>query len=216
MKRISLPFLFLISSIIEVHVQAADREAVVIEVRKNVSLAKSEKVYKNYFINGGENLGLKKGIRVDVLRRLPLHDPLKNISVGDLRVKVAEMEIIHSEGSLSVAKLISQETNETRPLLDYDAVMIGDRLDLTSLREPKKQEKSVADNELAEAQKVALLQRSDKAKNLIKEGEQNLGKLANLQSTDVAKKTTEGRKVASISNGKKGSSPKKPALKKKK
>lgn len=174
MKKIHLPILFLLFSVLEVQVQAADGEAVVIEVKKNIQLSKNEKVYKNFFINGGENLGLKKGHIVDVLRRVPFHDPLKNISVGDIRVKVGELEIIHADGQLSVARQIGLEDPENRPVLDYEAVMVGDRLDLASSRAPKK---------------MALLNPPNEAKQLMKEGEQNLKMLVNSKST---------RKIASV------------------
>jgi hypothetical protein len=174
MKKIHLPILFLLFSVLEVQVQAADGEAVVIEVKKNIQLSKNEKVFKNFLINGGENLGLKKGSIVDVLRRVPFHDPLKNISIGDIRVKVAELEIIHADGLLSVARQITMENPENRPVLDYEAVMVGDRLDLTSTRAPKK---------------MALLNPPNEAKQLMKEGEQNLQMLVNSKST---------RKIASV------------------
>lgn len=218
--------LFLLCSVMEVQVQAAETEAVVIEVRKTISMSKNDKVYKNYFINGGELLGLKKGTIVDVLRRLPLHDPIKNISIGDLRVKVGEIEIIHADTLLSVARLISQDSPENRPVLDYEAVMVGDRLDLASVRTPKKAVTVNVDSagvptEL-EGEKVALLSRSDKAKSLIKEGEQHLETLANLKMKTNTK-SSASRQVASVANEKasekatkKASPSKKPMLKKKK
>ncbi len=194
MKRIHLPILFLLFSVLEVQVQAADGEAVVIEVKKNIQLSKNEKVFKNFFINGGENLGLRKGHIVDVLRRVPFHDPLKNISVGDIRVKVAELEIIHADGLLSVARQITMEDPENRPVLDYEAVMVGDRIDLASTRAPKK---------------MALLNPPNEAKQLMKEGEQNLKLLVNSKAT---------RKIASVERvtSKKPKSLKKAALQKKK
>ncbi len=221
MRKLNL-VLFLLFSVLEVQVQAAESEAVVIEVRKTISMSKNDKVYKNYFINGGELLGLKKGTIVDVLRRLPLHDPIKNISIGDLRVKVGEIEIIHSDSLLSVARLISQDSPENRPVLDYEAVMVGDRLDLASVRAPKKMDTVNVDSagvptEL-EGEKVALLSRSDKAKSLIKEGEQHLETLANLKMKTNTK-SSSGRQVASIVAEKaikKASPQKKPMLKKKK
>jgi hypothetical protein len=205
MKRIHFTILFLFFSVIEVQVQAQENEAVVIEVRKNISLSKNDKVYKNFFINGGENLGLKKGHTVEVLRRVPFHDPLKNISVGDIRVKVGELEIIHSEKNLSVAKLISQESSENRPVLDYEAVMVGDRLDLGTIRAPKKMETPDVNaavvvpvmNEIP-GEKVALLNRSDKAKRLMKEGEQHLETLADLKMNTGNKKPKGERNLASI------------------
>lgn len=191
MKKLGWSAIFLLFSVVEVQVQAADEEAVVIEVRKNIALSKNEKIYKNYFINGGANFGLGKGAIVDVLRRLPIHDPLKNASIGDLRVKVGELEIIHSEDKLSIARQVIQESPENRPILDYEAVMVGDRLDLKTLRQPHKEEK-----------KVALLAHPNKAQNLIKEGEQHLATLSNLKSS--AKPTPQqpvksaDRQVASL------------------
>lgn len=214
MKRINFTLLFLFFSVIEVQVQAAESEAVIIEVRKNISLSKNDKVYKNFYINGGENFGLKKGNIVDVLRRVPFHDPLKNISVGDIRIKVGELEIIHSERNLSVAKLISQESSENRPVLDYEAVMVGDRLDLVSIRAPKKMETpdvnaAAVVPALSEipGEKMALLNRSDKAKRLMKEGEQHLETLADLKMNTGGKKPKVERTIASIP--KKKAAPKK-------
>ena len=213
MKKIHLPILFLLFSVIEVQVQAADVEAVVIEVKKNIQLSKNEKVFKNFFINGGENMGLKKGSIVDVLRRVPFHDPLKNISVGDIRVKVAELEVIHSDGLLSVARQIHLENPEDRPVLDYEAVMVGDRLDLASIRAAKKLVTPDLNAQTAilavPGEKVALLNPSNEAKQLMKEGEQNLQKLVESKAT---------RKIASITPvvSKKTKSQKKSAPQKKK
>lgn len=134
MNKSILTILFLLCSIVEVRAKAEEQEAVVIEVKKSVSLSKNDKVYKNYIINGGEDLGLGKGKIVDVLRRVPVHDPILNKAIGDLRIKVAELEIIHTENGISVARLFYQESPEDRPLLNYEAIMMGDRLDLSSIR----------------------------------------------------------------------------------
>jgi len=142
MKKASFYVLFMLFSTVEVSFAFENEvegvrapEAVVIEVRKNIAMSKDDKVYKNYFINGGANFGLVKGKRVDVIRRLPVHDPIKNSSVGDLFVKVGEIEIIHSDARLSVARPLSIDNLADRPILDFEAVMIGDRLDLSSVRD---------------------------------------------------------------------------------
>ncbi|MEM7646446.1 MAG: hypothetical protein AAF203_06025 [Pseudomonadota bacterium] len=113
---------------------AKDKEAVVIEVRKKVKLHDSERVYADYFIRGGRNLGLAKGVLVSVTRRVPVHDPFENASVGDFKVKVADLEIIHADQKKSIGRLIEIDRREARPMLTYDSVMIGDRLDLDSMR----------------------------------------------------------------------------------
>ncbi len=218
MKKINLPLLFFLFSGLEVQVQAAEKEAVVIEVRKNIALSKNDKVYKNFFINGGGKLGLTKGTVVDVLRRLPMHDPIKNISVGDLRVKVGELEIVQGDEYLSVAKLVSSENPENRAVLDYDAVMVGDRLDLSSLRQPSiplapDVNALMAPSAALEGEKIALLNRSDKAKSLMKEGERHLETLSNLKM-DTKPQAQNTRQLASVE--KKLSSKKKSTPKKKK
>lgn len=165
MKLIKLPLLFCFFSTIEVQrVQAAEKEAMVIDVRKNVALSKNEKVYKNYYINMGANKGLKKGAIVDVLRRLPLHDPLRNVSVGDLKVKVAELEIIFGDEYLSIARVSKYENPEERPLLDVPDIMIGDRLDLASIKNPPAP--------VVPSENATLLAPKNEAKLSVQEGEQ--------------------------------------------
>lgn len=188
MKKMSLYFLFVLFSVVEVR---AELEAVVIEVRKNTSLSKKEKVFKNYFINGGSSVGLRVGTHVDVLRRLPVHDPIKNTSIGDLRVKVGTLEVIHVEGKISVARLVKYDSMEERPLLDYEAVMVGDRLDLATIRLPQQENQAFNDEPEEMAQKVALLRGKSRAERLIQEGERHLANL------EMKTKAQEQRTLAS-------------------
>ncbi len=109
-------------------------EAVVIEVRKKVKLHDMERVYADYFIKGGTKLGLSEGVIISVLRRLPVHDPFDHSSVGDFKVKVADIEIIQVDADKSIGRLVEIDRREARPMLADDAIMIGDRLDLDSMR----------------------------------------------------------------------------------
>ncbi|MCC6137445.1 MAG: hypothetical protein IT287_02345 [Bdellovibrionaceae bacterium] len=202
MSKFGFYFLFVFFSVVEVRAQVDAVEAVVIEVRKNTSLSKKEKVFKNFFINGGQNLGLQAGMHVDVSRRLPVHDPLKNASIGDLRVKVGTLEIIHSEGKISVARLVSYDSMEKRPLLDYEAVMVGDRLDLASLRAaPVVKEHVVPANSL-QGEKVALLKPQSKAEKLIQEGERHLANLEMKTKAQAAANKRLARAPASVGGAK--------------
>ena len=113
---------------------AASEDAVVIEVRKKVKLHDTERTYADYFIRGGTKLGLSPGVLVSVLRRVPVHDPLQNASVGDFQVKVADIEIIQADEKKSIGRLIEIDRRAARPMLAFDAIMIGDRLDLSTMR----------------------------------------------------------------------------------
>lgn len=110
------------------------KEAVVIEVRKKLKLHPMERVYADYFIKGGTKLGLSEGLIVSIHRRLPVHDPFDHSSVGDFHVKVADIEIIQVDADKSIGRLVEIDRREARPMLTYDSIMIGDRLDLTSFR----------------------------------------------------------------------------------
>lgn len=138
-------FIFVILSILLTWPsQAKDKyvardEAVIIEVRKKLKLHDSERVYPDFFIKGGRSKGLVKGQLVSVIRRVPVHDPLNDSSIGDFHVKVADLEIIEADDDKSIGRLVEIDRREARPMLTYDAVMIGDRLDLDTLR-PKPSE----------------------------------------------------------------------------
>lgn len=213
MSKFGFYFLFVFFSVVEVRAQINASEAVVIEVRKNTSLSKKEKVYKNFFINGGQNLGLKPGMLVDVSRRLPVHDPLKNASIGDLRVKVGTLEIIHSESNISVARILSYDSMEKRPLLDYEAVMVGDRLDLSSLRAAPRVEEQASSANSLESEKVALLKTQSKAEKLIQEGERHLANLEMKTKAEYAANKRVARGPASVSRKAKAKNFAKPAQK---
>lgn len=114
--------------------QAWAEEAVVIEVRKKVKLHKTEIVYNDYFINGGTKIGIDKGSVIAVVRRVPVHDPFQNSSIGDFRIKVADVEIIYADSDKSIGRLVGIDRRAERPMLRFDSVMIGDRLDLQSVR----------------------------------------------------------------------------------
>lgn len=136
MKTLRLLMIFLVSFSLHVRVRAVGVEAIVVEVRKSIPLTKDEVPQKNYFIHGGPNIGLTPGTVVDVTRRVPVHNSLLRKSIGDLHVKVAEVEIMFADGEVSVARLLDLNQDRNKPLLDYETVMVGDRLDLSTLRIP--------------------------------------------------------------------------------
>jgi hypothetical protein len=185
MKKSLFTLIFVLCSIVEVQVKAD--EAVVIEVKKNLSLSKNDKVYRHYFIKGGTNQGLAKGSVVDVVRRVAVHDPLSNSSIGDIRVKVAQMEIIHADATISVAKVVRVETPEDRPVLDIEAVMVGDRLDLDTIKAAAKPVAFVSETVLV-GEKVALLDDHSQAKT-VGEGTRQPASVSN----KVAKKAKKSK-----------------------
>lgn len=105
----------------------------VFDVRKSLPLDPSDPVYYDYYLNAGPEAGIKKGMFVSVVRKLPIHDPVGNQAQGTLSIEVAKLQVIHVERNLSVARLASEFGSEDRPVLEYEGVMIGDILDLSTV-----------------------------------------------------------------------------------
>jgi hypothetical protein len=117
----------------------------IFDVRKNLAMSDTEKVYRDFYINGGSEAGLSAGMIITVERRMPLYDNYQNRSAGDLQLKVAKIKIIHVQKGISVARLHSEFTRENAPLLEDNFIMVGDRLDMNSATSEKDSKK--AENE---------------------------------------------------------------------
>ncbi len=108
-------------------------EVTVIEIRKNLLLDAADISYKDYYLNGGAEVGLKEGMIVTLTRKLTLHNGPANKPVGDLVVPVGKLKIIFVQKRIAVARFFSTISRQNLPMLDYATVMIGDSVDLSSV-----------------------------------------------------------------------------------
>lgn len=124
----------------------------IFDVRRSLPLEPDEPVYRDFYINAGVEAGFKKGMYITVVRLIPVHDPLQNKQQGELQVGVARLQFIEVTRNLSVARLHSEFTNDERPALEFEGVMIGDRVDPASMtmQAPPQKKKSAQANELQE------------------------------------------------------------------
>lgn len=104
----------------------------IFDVRINLPLEPDEVSYHDFYINAGPDAGFKRGMYLTVVRPVPVHDPVQNKQQGTLNISVARLQVIQVERNLTVARLFSEFTDEERPTLEYEAVMIGDRIDMSS------------------------------------------------------------------------------------
>lgn len=119
----------------------------IFDVRINLPLEPDEQVHHDFYINAGAELGFKKGMFVSVVRPVPVHDPIQNKQQGTLNIGVARLQVIHVEKQLTVARLVAELTDDERPVLEFESVMIGDRIDLSSMtmEEPRVRKKKKGD-----------------------------------------------------------------------
>lgn len=114
----------------------------VFDVRKSLRLNESDPIYHDYYINAGSNQGLRRGLLVTVQRRIPFRDNSLSKVQEDLVVNVAILELIHVQNSFSIARLHRSLIGKASPVLEYDAVMVGDKADMGSVRRKAKGAKS--------------------------------------------------------------------------
>lgn len=115
------------------------KDVAIFDIRRPLSMENGQELPKDYYVNAGSETGLKPGMVVTVTRRITLYDPFQNKSPGDLLVPVGRIRIIHVQEGLSVARLEDMLERSMLPSLDLDAILIGDRLDLTTAKTtPKK------------------------------------------------------------------------------
>ncbi len=105
----------------------------IFDVRRSLPLEPNEPVYKDFYINAGPESGLKKGVFISVVRPLPIHDPIQNKQQATLNVPVGHLQVLHVERGITVARLQDELTDDERPTLEFEGVMVGDRVDLGSM-----------------------------------------------------------------------------------
>lgn len=106
---------------------------VIFDVRKSLPMEPDEPSYHDFYINAGSEVGLKKGQYVPVQRALPVHDPVQNKQQAILTVPVGRILVIHVERNMAVARLVTELGDEERPTLEYESIMIGDRIDMKGI-----------------------------------------------------------------------------------
>lgn len=129
----------------------------IFDVRKSLPMEPAEPAYHDFYINAGTEAGFKRGQYLPIQRALPVHDPIQNKQQAILTVPVGKVFVIHVDRGLTVARLVQELSGDERPTLDYEAIMIGDRVDMKGISTvaPKPSGKKRTDRRLIEATDVA-------------------------------------------------------------
>jgi hypothetical protein len=105
----------------------------IFDVRKSLPMEPTEAPFHDFYINAGSEAGFKRGQYLPIRRSLPVHDPIQNKQQAVLTVPVGNLLVIHVDRGLTVARLVQELGNEDRPTLEFEAVMIGDHVDLKGI-----------------------------------------------------------------------------------
>jgi len=102
----------------------------IVDVRRNITLADDDIVYKDFYLNGGESDGLKKNLVVTAFRKIQVRDSNGNQSFGEISVPVGQLRVIATYSKVSVAREYKLLSRDELPMLEQTGLMSGDRIEL--------------------------------------------------------------------------------------
>lgn len=122
--------LFLIASISTLSQETIAQEISVVEVKRNITLADDDPVYKDYYLNAGDASALRKKMVVLVKRKINIKDASSK-SIGNFETVVGQLKIIQIGDKVSVAREHKLMPRDEEAMLEQIGIMSGDRIDLT-------------------------------------------------------------------------------------
>ncbi|MES3039443.1 MAG: hypothetical protein V4736_16155 [Bdellovibrionota bacterium] len=117
-----------------VHAQSQDIS--IVNVRKNITLSNEETAYRDYYLNGGSDDGIKKGQVLNIVRKVVARDYSGTQTYGDIFIPVGELKVIAVFGKLAVARESKIFSREELPVLEQIGLMTGDLVDLRNQFSP--------------------------------------------------------------------------------
>ncbi len=119
--------LYIIFGVIFSRAMAADAIEVV-DVRRNIQLADTDPIYKDFYLNASDSSGLKKNLVVKATRKITVKNQGSKV-IGTFKTTVGLLKIIQVEGGVAIARLFELTPREELPMLEQTGIMIGDQID---------------------------------------------------------------------------------------
>jgi hypothetical protein len=108
--------------------EAFSADLSIVDARRNIPLADTDPVYKDFYINAGSSNGLKRNLVVTVTRKMSIRDASGTQSFGDMDVPVGQIKIIALADHVAVAREYKLTSRDTEAMLEQTGMMIGDQL----------------------------------------------------------------------------------------
>lgn len=118
-KILILSFLF--------SIPAFARDHLIYSIDEEIPMGyENEKPKKNYYVNIGANQGVKSGTTLDVFRVISKSNPYDNLKRINYKVKIGELEVLHSDEGAAIGTLKQIKLGIKDPLFEINGFMIGD------------------------------------------------------------------------------------------
>lgn len=131
------------------------QEISVVEVRRNITLADDDVVYRDYYINAGDGSALRKNLVVKVKRKIYVKESATK-KVGDFETQVGLLKVIQVGNKVSVAREFKLTSRDEEAMLEQTGIMAGDKIDLNGsyIDYSKPNYKKTSENEVKKAEPV--------------------------------------------------------------
>ena len=127
MKKVLQISLFI--SLIVMTSAALAKDYIIYSIVQGIPMGEdNEVIKKNYYVNLGDKQGVKKGITLDVFRIISRLDPYETKKRYNYKVKIGELEVIHTEENTAITQLKTFENGKESPLFEIENFMIGDKV----------------------------------------------------------------------------------------
>ncbi|AZZ35819.1 hypothetical protein CIK05_03060 [Bdellovibrio sp. qaytius] len=120
--------IYIIFGVFFSRVLAASSDIEVVEVKRNIQLADTDPIYKDFYINAADNSTLKKNLIVKATRKISVKNQGQKV-IGTFKTTVGLLKIIQVDGGVAVARLFELTPREDQPMLEQTGIMIGDQID---------------------------------------------------------------------------------------
>lgn len=100
----------------------------IVDVKRNIPLAETEPVYKDFYIKVSSRSDLKKNQVVKATRKITVKDAGMK-AVGDFVTTVGLLKIIQVSDSIAVAREFKLLPRDNEAMIDQIGIMVGDEID---------------------------------------------------------------------------------------
>jgi hypothetical protein len=106
------------------------QEINIIEVRRSIPLSDDEKIYKDYYISGGADAGLKTNMVVTAQRKVTVKDASGTQTYGEMLVPVGQLKIIFVSNKVAIAREQKVLSFDEKPWMENIGFMNGDKIEM--------------------------------------------------------------------------------------
>ncbi len=105
------------------------RDHVIYSISQEIPMGyENEILKKNFYLNIGQNQGVKPGTTLDVFRVISNVNPYNDKRRVNHKVKIGQLSVLHSDDEAAIGSLKSLNNGKTAPLFEVNGFMIGDHV----------------------------------------------------------------------------------------